>query len=365
MNFHMPTKLVGGIDCVRTNGHLIAQMGSRCLLVTGASSARRCGALEDVTAVLDAHGIAWTVYDRISANPAIASAMEAAQIARDFGAEFIIGIGGGSALDAAKVTAMSAANPHLDAEGLFQKQWTSPRLPVALVGTTAGTGSEVTAVAVMTDGAGTKRGIRDAAIYGDLAFGDPKYTYSLPHGVTVSTAVDALCHCTESYFNRQANPISKAFALQGIGLLLPVLRHLTQSPELTEAQRADLYHGSILGGLAICVTGTTFPHNVGYYFSERHGIPHGHACALFLPELMAHVAACAPKETSAFFRALGTTAEELLALIEQLLPTPKLTLTEEMIAEQLPRWNNNASVMNTLGTITTDYIHDVLVNKFQ
>ncbi len=364
MNFYMPTKLVGGVDCIRTHAHLIAQTGTRCLLVTSASAAKRCGALDDVTAVLDRLGIPWEIYDRIRANPTIASCMEAAEMARQFGADFLMGIGGGSALDAAKIAAIAAANPEIDAEGLYAKQWSCRRLPLILVGTTAGTGSEVTPVAVMTDDAGRKRGIRDEMVYADLSFGDPKYTYSLPRSVTVSTAVDAVCHCMESYFNRQANPISRGFALQGMELLLPPLRHLTEHDDLSSRQRQDLYHGSILGGLAISVTGTTFPHNMGYYFSEEHGIPHGHACALFLPNLLDHVAACAPRDTELFFQTLGTTAEELLQLVNTLLPLPSIRLSEETIAALLPRWENNVSVMNTMGTITTDYLRGVLLEKF-
>lgn len=364
MEFYMPVKLITGAHCVRDHAPRLTALGSRCLIVTGATAAKRCGALEDVTAVLEAADISWQVYDKIVANPTMDSCIRGGALARELGADMVIGIGGGSALDAAKVIAVAAANPHLDAEGMYRKKWTASPLPLALVGTTAGTGSEVTPVAVLTDHTGKKRSIRDDCMYARLALGDPRYTLALPHSITASTGIDAVTHCTESYFSKKANHISRAMSLMGMERLLPPLRALAQGQTLTPEQRAELYDGSILAGLAICITGTVFPHNVGYYFSEHHGLPHGHACALLMPELLAHGAVTAPEYTADYFRKLGTTAHELTQLSQTLLPTPDITLSPDTIRAILPRWENNSSVMNTIGTVTTADIGRMLEEKF-
>ena len=364
MIFYMPVNLQIADHVVINNAAQIASYGSRCLIITGSSAAKRSGALDDVTHALDTQGVAWQVFDRIGPNPTMQSCLDAAQQAVTFGAKFIIGIGGGSPLDAAKVVAVAAANHGITAKELYGKQWSNPRLPLVLIGTTAGTGSEVTPVAVLTNDAGVKKSIRDDMLYADLALGDPKYTMSLPRSITVSTGIDAVTHCTESYFSKKANAVSRACALQGMELLLPPLQALLKNDSLTYQQRDALYQGSILAGLAISVTGTVFAHNVGYYFSENHGLPHGEACALFLPELLEHAEACAAEYSAAYYRKLGITKDELISLTRTLLPMPEIKLTEELIDSILPRWENNGSVNNTIGTITTQYIKQILMNKF-
>ena len=364
MNFYMPVNLQIADNAVINSAAQMAAYGKRCLIVTGPSAAKRSGALDDVTRALDAQDISWQVYDQIKANPTVQSCLEAAEQAVAFGAEFIIGIGGGSPLDAAKVVAVAAANRGMDEKCLYGKQWKNPRLPLVLIGTTAGTGSEVTAVAVLTNEAGMKKSIRDDMLYADLALGDPKYTMSLPRSITVSTGIDAVTHCTESYFSKKANAVSRACALQGMELLLPPLQALAQGDTLSYEQRDNLYQGSIMAGLAISVTGTVFAHNVGYYFSENHGLPHGEACALFLPELLEHAEAAAAEYSAAYYRKLGITKDELIALTHTLLPLPEIKLTEDLIDSILPRWENNGSVNNTIGNITIADIKHILMTKF-
>ena len=364
MQFYMPVQLFVEDNALQKHGRRLAALGSKCMVVTGAAAAKRSGALEDVTRVLTDHGIPYSVFDRIAPNPTMESCLQAAAEARSFGADFIIGIGGGSALDAAKVIALAAANPQADGAAIYAKQWTAPRLPVAVIGTTAGTGSEVTPVAVLTNHKGVKKSIRDDMLFADLALGDPKYTATLPRSVTVSTGIDAVTHCVESYFSKKADSVSRAFSLMGLELLLPCLEDIDRGETPSLSHRDALYKGSVLAGLAISITGTVFAHNVGYYFSEEHGLPHGEACALFLPELLDHAESCAPAYTQQFFQKLGTNKQALSSLTRRLLPLPAITLTEECIDGLLPRWENNGSVNNTIGTITTAYIKQLLLQKF-
>jgi hypothetical protein len=151
-------------------------------LVTGGNSARASGALADAIRALDAQGIGYAVFDGIGPNPLISACHRAGETARDCGAEFLIGIGGGSPLDATKAVAIYAANADLTAEAIYKREYEHPPLPVVLIGTTAGTGSEVTSVAVLTDDAsGRKKSILGPDCYASLVFADPEYTHSVPY----------------------------------------------------------------------------------------------------------------------------------------------------------------------------------------
>ncbi len=364
MEFYLPVRLLTGPGAVQKNARRLAAFGGRCLIVTGGSAAKRCGALDDVTAALDEQGVAYRVYDGIRPNPTIASCIEGGQTARAFGAAFIVGIGGGSPLDAAKVVAVSAANPALDAARLYRMDWPEPPLPVVLVGTTAGTGSEVTPVAVITDTDGRKRSFRSDAMYAALALGDARYTETMPPAVTASTGVDALAHCLESWFSKKATDVSRAFAAEGVSLLLPPLRALSEGRTPSHEQREALYHGSLLGGMAISVTGTVMPHNLGYYLTETYGVPHGFACAVFLPALLRHAAGCALEETRELSRRIGADAEELAALARALVPDLGVRMTAEELERVLPRLENNASIQKTVGTVTLPQIREIYAGLF-
>ena len=170
-NFHMPVHVVSGEGAVARNSTLLRTLGRRCLIITGGSSAKRSGALADVTAALDLWEIGWAVYDAVGPNPLVSACHEAGVVARSVRAEFIIGIGGGSPLDAAKAAAIFAANEELAPMDIFQREGANPPLPLALVGTTAGTGSEVSPVAVLTiDESGRKKSISGADCYARIAF---------------------------------------------------------------------------------------------------------------------------------------------------------------------------------------------------
>ncbi len=364
MDFYMPARLLTGREVVRKNADRIAAFGRRCLIVTSGSAAKRCGALDDVTGVLTEKGIAYEVFDGIRPNPSMYSCVDGGRAAAQFGAEFVIGIGGGSALDSAKVIAVFAANRDLDADSIYRMKWQNRALPVILIGTTAGTGSEVTRVAVITDTKGKKHSMHDDMLYAALAFGDPRYTESMPLRVTASTGVDALAHCLESYFSKKANDVSRAFALKGIEQLLKPLENIAAGRIPTAEEREVLYDGSILGGLAICVTGTVMAHNLGYYLTENYGIPHGFACTVFHPALLRHAAACAPEYTAEMLRRVGTDLESLIALIRALTPDPEVSLTAEQIEAILPRWENNGSVKNTIGNVTMEELRQIFTELF-
>ena len=184
LNSFMPVRLVTGAGCVRAGAKELAKLGKVCLIVTGKTSARASGALQDVTDTLDLNGQSWVLFDEIGQNPRLTDCVAAAEKAVAAGADFVVGIGGGSALDAAKCIAVLAANPGLTQTQLYAFDWANAPLKIVAVGTTAGTGSEVTKVSVITTPEVRKKSFHTDAIFPALSLGDPTYTMSLPPMVT-------------------------------------------------------------------------------------------------------------------------------------------------------------------------------------
>ena len=366
LNSYMPVKLVTGAGCVQRSAKELAKLGKNCLIVTGNNSAKACGALQDVTDALEGNGQSWLLFDGITQNPRLSDCMEAAKLATSAGADFVLGIGGGSALDAAKCIAVLAANPGLTQAQLYAFRWPNMPLKIVAVGTTAGTGSEVTKVSVITTPDGRKKSFHHEAIFPTLALGDPKYTMSLPPMVTRSTMVDVLAHCAESFFSRGANHISRCYAVEGIRLLLPVFRMMAENgcDDLDYATREQLYCASIYGGLAINVTGTCFPHTMGYLLTEAFGIPHGTACAVFQKDFYDYNKAVVPALAAEYLGRIGCCEEEYFDLIEKLTPPCEITMRTPQITEAHSRWVNNGSIAKCQGTFTADMADEILRQKF-
>ena len=350
-------KIIYEKNAVLKNRELIRGLGERYLIVCGKSSARLSGALDDVLDVIGDRE--YVIYDKIRENPEVASVLEAGQMTDE--STCVIGIGGGSPLDAAKVIASLIYNPAATEEELYSQKWEGRRLPLVLIGTTAGTGSEVTKVSVLSKAGGRKSSIHNDLFYADYALCDPKYTQSMPEKTRISTAVDALTHCNESYFSNKANEESRAYALKGIKLLLAGIRSLYH---MDEKAYDDLYRGSLYGGLAIDITGTVFAHNVGYYFTENYHLPHGFACALFQEDLFDFESANNREYTEEFFDRIGMKRNEYAALINSLLSENDIIMDEETLEQILPRWENNGSVKNTLGHMTLEDVEEILRKKF-
>ena len=366
LNSFMPVKLITGRGCVRASAKELTKLGKVCMIVTGKSAARVSGALQDVTDTLESNGQTWALFDEIGPNPRLTDCMAAAEKAIEVRAEFIIGIGGGSALDAAKCIAVLAANLGMTQEQLYAFHWGKEPLKIVAVGTTAGTGSEVTKVSVITTPDGRKKSFHHEAVFPVLALGDPGYTMTLSPVVTRSTAVDVLAHCAESFFSRAANHHSRLFAAEGIRLLLAVLPVLEEKDfaDLDYSVRETLYCASIYGGLAINGTGTCFPHTMGYLLTEAFGIPHGTACAVFQKAFYEYNKAVVPALAAEFLERTGCGEEEYFDLLERLTPPCPVTMTEADIAAAHSRWINNGSMAKCQGEFTPDMADAVLRRKF-
>ena len=369
MNSYMPVRLITGRGCVRQNADKLYRLGKKALIVTGKNSARACGALTDVFIALKDGNSDSVLFDRIGPNPALTDCMEAAALAAAQGCDYVIGIGGGSPLDAAKCIAVLAANPGMTREELYSLNWPNRPLPIACVGTTAGTGSEVTKVSVITVPEGRKKSFHHEDIFPAVSFGDPAYTDLLPFDITCSTAIDALSHALESYFSRYANELSKCYSIRAVRMLLPELEKLSEAsgsdsaglPALPSPQSRDiLYHASLYGGMAINQTGTCLPHAMGYFMTEQYNIPHGYACAIFLPAFLRINEERKRTLAVSLYNQAGTSIEHMLGIIRPLLRKIKPVITEEDIAAAHSRWIGNSSIAKGWGEITADECDEIL-----
>lgn len=286
-DFYMPVNIISGADCVnlRLKSTIDAFTDKRrCFIVTGKNSARLSGALGDVCDVLGECNIEYTLFDMITENPPVSICERGADAAIECGADFIIGIGGGSVLDAAKAIAALAANGEIRGERIFTAELKRP-LPLVVIPTTAGTGSEANNYAVLTlDGQNKKRTFKNKYSYPDSAFLDAKYTRSLGGEYTLSTALDAFCHCLESYLSPKSTVFSESAAVYGASEIWQVfnalyLKNESRLPNYVE--REALLYASCAAGAAINTTGTGFPHPMGYNLTMFGNIPHGRACAAF------------------------------------------------------------------------------------
>ena len=280
MVWHMPTKVFSERACVKNHARELGALGRKAMIVTGRSSAKKCGALEDVQAALESQNVEYVLFDRVEENPSIETVMTARELAIAEKVDFFIGIGGGSPMDAAKAIALMSANPNED-EGVLYTPKTLEHLPVVCVPTTCGTGSEVTPYAILTRHAlRTKKSISHK-IYPALALLDAEYLKSMPRKGIVSTAVDALAHLLESWLNANANDLNRLSTREGLRLWGQFKDRLAEDC-LREEDYALMLHASMAAGISITHTGTSIPHAMSYPVTYELGVPHGAAVGMFL-----------------------------------------------------------------------------------
>lgn len=295
--------------------------GKRALIVCGEKSARLCGAFDDVKGALIRQGIPMTVFDKVEQNPTVETCHAAGKLAREEKASFVIAIGGGSPLDAAKAAAYFAANPHLTPETLYDGECKADPLPVIAIPTTAGTGSEVTQYSVLTyHRIQNKKTLKTEKIFPKVALLDPSYTVTLPQHITNATAVDALSHAVEGYFAKAATVVSDALAEKAMLYVGRGLRALAEG-RLDETLRERLLYGSMLAGMVISITGTSFVHSFGYPLTYFENMSHGEANAYFLPDFVEFASRVNEDKVMRAYRLCGVkNAEEFRALIERAVP---------------------------------------------
>ncbi len=359
---YMPVQIVSGKGCFNENYKLLQKFGKSCLIVTGGSSAKKCGALNDVVTALEKLGISYFVFDGITENPQTADCHRAGECAREINADFIIGIGGGSPLDASKAIAIYASNPDLSAADIYLRKYDNKPLPVVLVGTTSGTGSEVTGVSVLTDSSvNLKKSISGPDCYSVVSFCDYAYTMTMPYSVTVSTALDAFAHAVEGYFSSTANELSDIYAEKAFRMLRTGLLYFYNNKSLPdESLREELYTASLFAGFCLNITGTCFPHTMGYILTEDFGIAHGRACAAFIPDYIKISAENMPCKAQKLFESMGMDCDTLCNLIETLAAI-NIKISDEQMQKYSHRWTDPVkNFSRTPGNFTSATAVDIL-----
>lgn len=282
-NWLSPTNIFFGSGAITEKHNKMKVLGTRALIVTGqGGSADRNGSLKDIYQALADCAISWEIFREVEANPSVETVRRGAKFARETGADFIIGVGGGSPLDASKAIAVLAKNDITD-EDLFAARFNTA-LPIVAVPTTAGTGSEVTPYSILTYHAiENKKSIFSPLIIPAIAYIDPAYTQDIPLNITIDTAVDAYSHALEGYLAVKSNPISDLLAREALRISGAELKLLASGTSPNPESRKALLYASTLAGLVISQTGTSIPHAMGYPFTYFKGVPHGRANGMLMP----------------------------------------------------------------------------------
>lgn len=308
--FSVPTRIEYGPEVSRTLTEHVAACGPRAAIVTDPGVVA-AGLVEPVERSLRSAGIKTDVFASVEANPRVATVDAIAAGVAAAGADVIVGIGGGSALDSAKAAAAVATygGSVLDYEGL--EVVPGPCTPVIAIPTTAGTGSEVTYWSIVTDvRRHYKMAIGSRHLVPRVALVDPLLTLTLPGPVTAGTGMDAMTHAIEAYTARCSNPISDALALYAIELISEHIERATFEGGDVRA-RCAMMLGSLLAGIAFGNADTAGVHAMGEALGGALDIGHGVANAICLPFVVRHNAGAVPEKTARIGCAMGVSNDGL------------------------------------------------------
>lgn len=285
--FNTSPSIQFGEGCIEKLGMLAkGRLGPRVLVVTD-EGILKAGLLDGALESLTAAEIGWSVFSAVIADPPEAVILAAADQARAFQASGVIGLGGGSPMDVAKLAALLAASnePLADIYGVGLAK--GPRLPLVLVPTTAGTGSEVTPISIVTTGAHEKKGVVSPVLLPDIALLDPLLTLGVPAAVTAATGIDAMVHAIEAFTSASPNnnPLSRGLAMEALRLLGANLRQAVDNGQ-DKTARGRMLLGAMLAGQAFANSPVAAVHALAYPLGGHYGLPHGLTNALVLPHVL-------------------------------------------------------------------------------
>jgi len=275
---------------------------------------------------LQQQGVTIQVNDGIAGEPSFNDFEKLLADARSFGADSVVGIGGGSVLDVAKLIAAQIRNTQTTPEVIGIRNLKERKTYLACIPTTSGTGSEVSPNALFIDDSGAKVGVISPFLVPDAAYIDPALTLSVPASITASTGIDALTHCLEAYTNNFAHPVIDLIALEGVRLIAHYLKRACDNGQDLEA-RAHLALGSMYGGMCLGPVNTAAVHALSYPLGVTYHVPHGLSIALLLPYVMEFNLPAAPLRHAQIALALGAapgqsdiaTARQGIDLIKKLI----------------------------------------------
>ena len=335
--FHLPTEVQFGPGKFATVGEVVAQFGKRCLLVTGPKTGSVRHFLPRLTLYLEEAGIEVAHFDGVIPNPTTDTITAGAKLASGHRADVVLGVGGGSAMDAAKAIAVEATHEGGCWDYLFYRDSkpTEKTLPIVAVSTTSGTGSQVTQVAVVTHTATRdKSALYNSIIFPRVAIVDPELMLSVPAHVTACTGFDAFTHAFESAIHVNTSPYVELMAWEAISLVIKHLPEAIKNGANIEA-RSALAYADTLAGMCIAIAGVTLPHGMGMAIGGMYPqIAHGEALALTYPAFTRFTYASAIKPFAKLGRLLNAELEK-----EEDLKAAELACDElDMFLQQIGMW---------------------------
>lgn len=355
--FYLPTKIVFKIEAVKLAALQIQSFGKKPLIVTGASSAIASGAQQDVTALF----ADYQIYAEIKENPELDSIMRGAEVFTQSGCDFIIGIGGGSPLDAAKAISVAAAN-QLNLDQLYSTELFQKAYPIVAIPTTSGTGSEVTQFSVLNDNrSGKKAGWGHPLAFPRLAIVDPRYTLSLSAEVTRNTAIDALSHLLEGLYSANREPLCFPMIHKGMSLIIKNLPRTLKDPSNLEA-RCALSQASIYGGMTISQGSTSLQHSIGYPLTTVFKVPHGLANGIVMKQIMKLYKPAVHGLLEEAFGSFHFSIEDFFAWLDDLNLNADVQITEEFITQRVPEVMSSRNMLNNPLEVTAEQIADIFLS---
>jgi alcohol dehydrogenase class IV len=311
--FKTPSVIVNGPGAAKEVGSFAKGLGKKALIVTDVAL-EKIGLLNDIKNSLEMAGISFAIYDKVVTEPTIDFAEEGLKIFKEVQAEFLIAVGGGSPIDAAKGIAALATNPGKMSDFAGANKIPRPGAPLISIPTTAGTGSEVTQFTIITDSTrDVKMLIASPNIMPKVALVDPLMTLQMPQGITAATGLDALTHAIEAFVSVKAQPITDTLALQAIRVIAGNIRQAWSNGDNIEA-RTNMMIGALQAGMAFSNSSVALVHGmarpIGAYFHVSHGVSN----AALLPTVIEFSIPGNPKRYAAIAEAMGEITEGLSVL---------------------------------------------------
>lgn len=326
--YFLPVNIEFGSGKVAKAGELTKPYGKKALIVTGHSSAKKSGLYDKVKDSLKAEGIDSVLFDKVAQNPLTTTAAEGAAFAKENGCDVVVAIGGGSIMDCAKAIAFLAVNNGDVSDYIFGKKASDTALPIILIPTTCGTGSEGNGFAVLTNpDNGDKKSLRCNAIVAKVSIVDPECMMTMPKHVLASVGFDALCHNMEAYTSKIAQPFTDALSLYAVDLIAHNLVDVYKGTGSKDSWE-KITLASTIGGMVINTAGVTLAHGMEHPASGLKDIVHGKGLAALTPTIIESSYQGAPEKFAKLAKLFGgEKAEDLAGKVRELLEAIELTCT--------------------------------------
>ena len=309
--FFMPAISLMGADCLKDAGDQVGELGFKKALIVTDKVLGQIGIVKKVTDVLDNKNIEYAIYDETKPNPTVKNVNDGLALLKEKECDFVISLGGGSAHDCAKGIALLATNGGeiKDYEGVDKSK--KPQLPMVGINTTAGTGSEMTLFAIITDEERhIKMALVDKHLTPIIAVNDPMLMLAMPKSLTAATGMDALTHAVEAYVSTSATPITDACAEKAIELISNYLVNAVENGQDVEA-RDMMAYAEYLAGMAFNNASLGYVHAMAHQLGGFYNLPHGVCNAILLPHVQEYNKATSASRLAKIAKIMGGNIEGL------------------------------------------------------